>query len=271
MGWRSWFGDRPADDAWDGTAGVPCSGNGASSFHLFWELDPQPFTAISATLEILEAPARRRLYFWALQANFTDGRRPAGGAHLGLQWYDAHPGNTAVNWGGYAQGGGLLEGSDSRLPSRTGNPNTRDYPWRPRRPYRLRIERDDVTGVGPAVRGLVAWRGSVTDLETGETTVVRHLFSPGHLIEGPVVWSEVFAACDEPGTCVRWSDLTARTEAGDEVAAAAVSVNYQAVDDGGCVTTDVAVDAVGVVQRTGCHRRTPQGERVVVPSPEPRS
>ncbi len=68
------------------------------------------------------------------------GRRH-GGAHLGLQWHAPHPGSRAVNWGGYAPGGGILPGSESALPSGSGNANTRDLWWEPAVPTPLTIER----------------------------------------------------------------------------------------------------------------------------------
>ena len=83
------------------THGDPPSANGASSLHLRWDLDDRPgCREVSVTLEVLQPPTVDRLYFWALQADFATGdagRRPAGGAHLGLQWHPQHPGSTAVN------------------------------------------------------------------------------------------------------------------------------------------------------------------------------
>ncbi|HNE38225.1 MAG TPA: hypothetical protein PKZ82_17065, partial [Microthrixaceae bacterium] len=107
------------------THGDPPSANGASSLHLRWDLDDRPgCREVSVTLEVLQPPTVDRLYFWALQADFATGdagRRPAGGAHLGLQWHPQHPGSTAVNWGGYRPGGGELSGTVSALPSALGN------------------------------------------------------------------------------------------------------------------------------------------------------
>ena len=54
------------------------------------------------------------------------------------------------------------------------------------------------------------WRGEVTDLGSGAVTVVRELLCPGTALADPVVWSEVFAPCDAPGTAVRWSDPVGR-------------------------------------------------------------
>ncbi len=107
MPWRDWFGGarRPR---FDGTTGRPTSSNGASSFHLFWEVGGGPWTAAEAVLEVVDPPTVPELHFWALQVSFTGGGRGGGGAHLGLQWFPIHPGSTAVNWGGYAAGGGEL-------------------------------------------------------------------------------------------------------------------------------------------------------------------
>src|SRR5207237_726844 len=119
------------------TRGFPPSGNGASSFHLGWRLPPGAVHLVSAsgTLEVLTPPVVDHLYFWALQVSFPG----AGAAHLGLQWNDRHPGFGAVNWGGYAADGSLLPGTESPLPSTPADPNTRDSPSKPRRPYRLRV------------------------------------------------------------------------------------------------------------------------------------
>lgn len=144
--------------------------------HLWWEL-PGHFVEVAATLEVVRPPVVPRLYFWALQVTFDDGRRRRGAAHLGLQAHPAHPGGTAVNWGGYrapGDGGGELAGSASTLPSATGNANTRDYRWLPHRPYRLRI-------FSPAPQ---RWRGEVTDVGTGQRTMVRDLdVTAGSLIQ----------------------------------------------------------------------------------------
>lgn len=248
--------------AWDGTTGPPRSTNAASSFHLFWdEPPPGDWVAVEATVEVVSAPPVPALYFWALQASFVDRGRHGGAAHLGLQWHPAHPGSTAVNWGGYGPGGAELAGSASALPSATGNVNTRDLTWVPGRAYRLRISRGDA----PAPSGTVAWRGEVLDTVTDERVVVRELFAGGDRLASPMVWSEVFARCDDPGLDVRWSGLRLEAASGSVVDAARVRVNYQTVADGGCVSSDVQADDHGVVQRTGTDRITPPGTVLVVP------
>jgi len=253
---------------WDGTSGQPPSGNGASSFHLSWIVDPpsegRSWVAAEAVLEVLVAPSVPALSFWALQASFHDRGRPGGAGHLGLQWHDGHPGSTAVNWGGYRAGGGELDGSASSLPSATGNVNTRDFRWHAGVRYRLRISRAD--HLPPAPPGLVAWRGEVSDLSSGETTVVRDLWATGSALADLVVWSEVFARCDDPSARVRWSGLAVEDDQGLRVPVTLVRVNYQSVTDGGCTTTDSTTDAVGVVQVTGTRRATPQGATLVVPA-----
>lgn len=209
--------------------------------HLWWDPDAPTnamtaVTNVEATLEVIEPPSVDRLYFWALQATFIDTRgRPVAGAHLGLQWHGAHPGGTAVNWGGYRNDGSgrELDGDPSPLPSATGNANTRDFRWRPHTPYRLRI---DVDGTG-----------SVTDLSTTERTVVRRLHVAGaQALANAVVWSEVFADCDDPPTAVRWSDLEPRPRS--------ARVTYQSFADGGCTNTEN-----GFTQRTSTRRSTPEG------------
>ena len=211
--------------------------------HVWWDHVEERATSVSVTLEIVEPPVTERLYFWALQATFVDDdRRRLGSAHLGLQWYAAHPGHTAVNWGGYrADGRGELTAvTPSPLPSATGNPNTRDFRWQPRTPYRLTIGADGT--------------GSVTDVERRRTTIVRRLDVAGatHLRD-PVVWSEVFARCDDPSTSVRWSDLSPPPRS--------LHATYQPYENGGCTNTDTHVDTTlgAIVQRTNTDRRTPEG------------
>jgi hypothetical protein len=225
------------------TRGFPPSGNGASSFHLFWELPPGAGHLVEAgvTLEVVTPPAVDHLYFWALQVAFPG----AGAAHLGLQWNDRHPGFGAVNWGGYAADGSLLRGTESSLPSTPADPNTRDYGWEPGRPYRLGVRRaaDD------------SWRGEVTDVATGDTTGVRNLAAAALYLAEPMVWSEVFARCDDLSVTARWSDFEVVTDRGDHIVPGSLTVNYQAHADGGCANTaSVADDRGGVLQVTNTDR-----------------
>lgn len=234
-------------------AGYPTSSNRASSLHLAWELPPGagPIVAASVDLLVEAVPEVDELYFWALQASFTDGAgRRHGGAHLGLQWHRPHPGSRAVNWGGYAPGGGILDGTVSALPSGSGNANTRDYWWEAGRPHRLTIER---------AAGGRGWAGSV------DGTHVRTLAAGGDRLDGLMVWSEVFARCDDPPVTVRWSGLQAVTAGGDVVSPVAVRVNYQRRADGGCDnTTAVPDDGAGVRQVTSTPRQVPQGARLPI-------
>jgi hypothetical protein len=218
----------------------------------------QPLVGVEATLEVLDEPAVAALYFWALQVSFQTGAVRTGGAHLGLQWYPRHPRSRAVNFGGYRTGGGLLPGTASSLPSATGNENTRDFAWEPRRRYRLAVR-----SVGGG-----AWRGSVTDGETGVETVVRDLHPGGDRAVAPVVWSEVFARCDDPSVRVAWSGLRGATRSGAAVAPPRVRVTYQAHAQGGCDNTNAWVGPDGrLVQQTNVERTTP-AESALVPPPE---
>jgi hypothetical protein len=227
------------------------SANGASSFHLAWEMPgglgrEVGFVEVSAVLEIVVPPRVSALYFWALQVDFLSGGKVIGGAHTGLQWNPRYPGSRAVNWGGYAsseRGGSVLPGTRSRLPGFRDDPNTLGYDWLHGRPYRLRVFRS------PAISG--AWRSEVTDLVSGVTRTVRDLLpeepprSTGSYLLRPVVWSEVFAACDAPSVTVRWSDLRAVDAGGVEIRPSAVRVNYQAWQDGGCPNTTAGIDDEG--------------------------
>ena len=256
MGWLDrWLG--AGAPPFDGTSGHPPSGNGASSFHLFGELPAGQWVGAEVVLEVLEPPSIEALYFWALQVNFMDGGRETGGAHFGLQWFSAHPENAAVNWGGYAAGGGELSGSTSLLPSRANNVNTRDFLWVAGQAYRYRI----IACPAGGPKGITAWRGSITDLDSGHETVVRDLWAAGDHIAGPMMWSEVFAACDDPSVMVRWSDTCVIAADGTRAGVERFVVNYQSRSDGGCATTNssVSIDGRGLEQRTNTRRRTPHG------------
>jgi hypothetical protein len=226
-------------------------------------MPPVPLVSVAATLEILEPPTTKRLYFWAMQVSFGSDRQLQGAAHIGLQWNHKHPGSTAANWGGYGPSTTsrmLLKGSPSDLPSARNDVNTRDFPWKPGRQYRLMVEPG-----GRAPDGLTAWRGSVIDLETGDPTVIRELFATGDELLAPMVWSEVFGRCEHSRVTARWSDLSAVGIDRESVRPRSVRVNYQARSDGGCDNTTVAVDELGILQATNSRRQIPQGATLPVP------
>ena len=245
----------------------PRSANGASSFHLTWDLpgrsasEPR-LVEFSAVLEVVEPPSVDDLYFWALQVDFADSQGTWGGGHTGLQWNKRYPDGTAVNWGGYAsteRGGAVLAGTDSTLPGFPDDPNTLAYSWVPGRAYGLRISRS------PDIRG--AWRADVTDLSAGLSTSIRDLLPPDGAGDGfllrPVIWSEVFADCHAPSVTVRWTELEGRDETGTVVRPAAVYVNYQSWEAGGCPNTSVRTDqSGGLLQVTNTERVVRQGARL---------
>jgi hypothetical protein len=248
------------------------SANGASSFHLWWVmpagLDPEPrLTEVSAVLEVVVPPRVKALYFWALQVDLADGRGVWGYGHTGLQWNRRYPDGTAVNWGGYAgadQGGVTLPGTASPLPGFPDDPNTLTYPWQPGRPYRIRVFRSPETPEG--------WRAEVTDLAAGIVSVVRDLVpAPGRQTAGsflgrPLVWSEVFADCDDPSVMVRWSELRALDADGNAVRPEGVRVSYQAYEAGGCSNTNVIVDNIGgILQVTSTSRLVKDGALLPLP------
>jgi len=232
------------------TSGAPPSANGASSLHLWWSLPPATtWQEVLADLEVVRPPAVTKLHFWALQVTFADHGRPVGAAHTGLQWHPGAP-RGAVNWGGYREGppGGELAGSKSGLAPVDG-PNTFHYPWSPGVNYRFRIW-------SPAAG---AWRATVTDVATGITTVTRDLFVPAASLLSPVVWSEIFARCDDPATEVRWSRLRA-VDASGEVATVTTAVpTYQAHSEGGCANTESLAGKGYFAQLAGLDR--PRGEQ----------
>ena len=106
--------------------------------------------------------------------------------------------------------------------------------------------------------GLAAWRAEVIDLQAGRITTVRELRASGTTLGAPVVWSEVFAACDDPMVIVRWSDLRLSDAVGATTVVDEVRVNYQAIGDGGCARTNstVSADGASFEQATATERRT---------------
>ncbi len=190
-------------------------------------------------LEVTRAPAVPKLYFWALQVSFVDQGRDLGAGHTGLQWHPGAPAG-AVNWGGYHAGGGVLDGTGSDLPPVDG-PHTRHFPWSPGHPYRFRV-----WSPGPG-----AWRSEVTDLSTGQATVIRDLLVPATGLDHPVVWAEVFADCDDPPTAARWTSLLAGAGPGQVFTATSVGLTYQAHADGGCANTLSYAEGSSFVQVTG--------------------
>ncbi len=240
---RSWFGF--------GRRGAAAPRRqGPTSAHLWFHDVPQgPWREVSATLEVLTEPTVAELYFWALQASFTDSTGATlGAAHTGLQWNPRHPASRAVNWGGYraaADVHSVLDGSHSALPGIPGDENTRNYPWRAGIGYRFTIARAD--------RG---WRSTVTDISTGERTVIRELDAGGDRLDGFVVWMEIFAPCDAPTTAVRWSDL----ELADESRQArhrirSLRTNFPN-DRQSCTNNDSRRDSDGWLQLTNDRRTT---------------
>ena len=268
----SWLTDLLKAFAGLGQARPPRSGNGASSFHLTWDIPvdrsaPEGFVEVSAVLEIVVPPSVSKLYYWALQVDFAEAGRSIAGAHTGLQWNPRFSTHRAVNWGGYAssdRGGFVLSGTGSTLAGFADDPNTLAYPWQSGRSYRLRVFHS------PELAG--AWRSEITDLSTGASTVVRDLLpqdppSGGEVyLLRPVVWSEVFAACDAPSVTVRWSDLRAVDRLGRQVGPITAIVNYQAWEAGGCPNTSAGIDSDGSLsQTTNTQRVVGQGARLSLP------
>lgn len=236
--------------------GKPGGGNGASSFHLWWSPPTLSLKEVSVVLKIENEPDINELYFWALQASFYDiNGETSGGAHTGLQW---HPNSNGIpfktiNWGGYDGNGQVLSGSESSLAPKTNDPsdpNTKNFNWSAGREYKFRIYET------PGVVG--AWRAEVQDLSTGKTQVIRDLYGGGDFLGSIAVWSEVFAACDDPSVSVTWSDFTGVTESGSSIDYSAATVNYQTYDNGGCTNTNSYAVSNGIRQTTNTTRTTPQ-------------
>lgn len=232
--------------------GLPPSPNGASSFHIWWDVPDVALASVSVILEVMRPPIVSGLAFFAVQASFWSPGRHEGGAHAGLQWNPRHPRNKAVNWGGYDKHGAVLSGTRSPLPSTPRDPNTRDFGWVPGARYRLVM--------GPRLPGTgspCSWPARVEGLDTGEDFAVRELLCGGEHLRAPVVWSELFIRCDAPPVEVRWSKPEAVSLDGAAMQIGKGRVTYQAYDAGGCTNTTVDTDRVGIVQRTGCKRLIP--------------
>ena len=200
-------------------------------------------------MEVITEPAAERLYFWALQASFTDaGGTAFGAAHTGLQWNPRHPESRAVNWGGYgrtADVSSVLDGSRSTLPGIAGDENTRSFVWSEGVGYRFTIS---------GVEG--GWRSTVVDTSTGEATVIRDLFAGGDRLNGFVVWMEIFAPCDAPPTLVRWSDLAvADAVRGVRHEVGSVRTSFPEVR-GACTNNDSRLGDGGWLQLTNDRRTT---------------
>jgi hypothetical protein len=248
-----WSRDRPQRET-----GLPQSRNGASSLHLWWDLPVgDRFTAASVTLEVTKRPDVERLVFLALQVAFI--KPGGGGAHLGLQHNHRFPGMSAANWGGYDPHGGLLEGTESPLPSTRNDVNTRDFPWQEGVAYRFAITRGEERG-----DGWRAWEGTIMDLRTGEESLVRQLWSAGEFLSAPVVWTENFAPCDASSFQARWSNAAVATNDGENLPVTTMRTDYQAYAAGGCTNTDTVVDGSAFVQTTSVQRSTTPGTTLTV-------
>lgn len=220
--------------------GSPPSPNGASSFHLWWQLPATAaITEVSAVVEIVSEPVVGSLYFWALQVGFAQRGRSVGAGHTGLQWHPRSP-RGAVNWGGYDESGRELDGTPSSLPQ-VDSANTLQWPWQPGRPYRFTVS------AGAPGR----WRSQVTDLVDGRQVILRELAVEATELTSPVVWTEMFARCDDPPVSARWSQLQVRRPDGTVVSPRAVVSTYQSVAEGGCSNTESRPDGATVVQTTG--------------------
>ena len=250
---RDWVANLMSPGVRERVSGAPASSSGASSFHLWWDVPfGERLTAASVTLDVSRRPDLDRLVFFALQVAFI--KPGGGGAHLGLQHHPDFPGHSAANWGGYDPQGGLLDGSPSELPSVRNDDNTRDFSWRAGTLYQLVIER--ATDEDAPIH---RWRGSITDLSTGRTSVVRELYSEGSFLRAPVVWIESFAPCDAPRFEARWTNASVVTDTGDVRAIKRMRADYQPHAAGGCTNTNSFVEGVSFVQRTGQIRTTKPG------------
>ncbi len=245
----SWFTSRSRHAA---------PSTGPTSAHLWFEGIPSgPWRSVSATLEVVTEPSAAALYFWALQASFTDASGASfGAAHTGLQWNPRHPGGRAVNWGGYASTadvGSVLEGTRSALPGIPGDENTRNFAWRPGTGYRFTISRVEH-----------GWRSTVVDTSTGERIVIRELLVGGDRLNGFVVWMEIFAPCDAPTTVVRWSELEVADDARDtRHRVRSLRTSFPDVR-GACTNNDSRAENSGWLQLTNDRRTSSTAQTLTI-------
>lgn len=250
---RDWVRNLTSPGVRERVSGAPASANGASSFHLWWDLPyGERLTAASVTLNVTRRPDLDRLVFFAMQVGFI---KPGGGAaHIGLQHNPRYPSQSAVNWGGYDPSDEIIEGTEPLLPSTGGDEGTRDFLWEGDHPYQLSVERasdEDAT--------VHLWRGTVTDLRTGYRTVIRDLKSESKYLRAPVVWVESFAPCDAPRSEAAWSSPSVTTERGETKVISRMRADYQPHAAGGCTNTNSIVEGISFVQRTGQLRTTKPG------------
>lgn len=237
-------------------AGKPTSASGASSFYLWWDIPyGERLTEVSVTLTVPRRPDLDRLVSFAIQGAFVKPGR--GSCHLGLQHHPRFPNRGAVIWGGYNSKGETLEGSESLLPSATGDPTTRDFFWLPDTPYQLTIERGD-----ERPEGTFPWTGSVTDLDSGERTVIRDIISQSPHLRAPVMYIEAYAPCDGPRFEARWSNAIVVLADSGVRAVSSMRVDYQPHAAGGCTNTNSSVEGSAFVQRSGQLRTTKPGTTI---------
>lgn len=260
-------------------------GNGATSMHLWWDKPSSSRglpRAVSVDLEVLKLPTVNKLYFWALQGSFCneDGSERTGGAHIGLQFHPSIPTRRGANWGGYDSDGSILEGSTLAIQSSLGCKNTGDFEWEAGRKYRITIgpyvpapSKSGASGKGNGSgdeRG--GWPGKILDVESGTEVELRRLYAAGPVLDSAVMWSEVFASCDDPSAAVRWSGMQYYFEDGTSAAVENVGVNYQkcGCDLEECAKTNAFVDETGGVQQvTSTRREIAKGTKLKCGLPTP--
>lgn len=226
---------------------VPTSLVGGSSFYLTWSteqdslLDPATndlYTRASAKITIPETPVVAETYFWGLQVDFFDATgTQLGEGRTGLQWAPGYPLSKAVNWGGTDMSLVSFSGTVSDFPSELSNDNTRDYAWETNTEYTF-----EISSIGDGF-----WRATIN----GET--IRDLEVPDSaFIANPVFFSQVFAACDDPGHLVKWRDPYLYDASDTSYYFPRSSRSFQVVD--GCANTESYTDEGYFVMETGVTR-----------------
>jgi hypothetical protein len=75
-----------------------------------------------------------------------------------------------------------------------------------------------------------------------------------------MVWSEVFARCDDPSVLVAWNDPGGIDLDGRPWRPSRAMVSYQQVDQGGCTNTDAYAEGSRLYQRTSVPRQVGHGQ-----------
>lgn len=253
---RNWVRNLLSPRISERVAGAPTSGSGASAFYLWWDLPyGERLNEISVTLDVQRRPEVDRLVTFAVQAAFV---KPSGGScHFGLQHQPEVDGRNAVLWNGYDAKGSLLEVRGDQQSSPANEDGSRAFEWSQGTPYRFTVERGE-----EEEDGRYPWKGSITDLNSGESHIVCEILNSSPHLRAPVMYVESYSPCDGPGFEARWSNAVAVSTDGGVRTVQSMRVDYQPHAAGGCTNTNSTVEQGAFVQRVGQMRSTKPGSTI---------